>query len=200
VLLQEFAKLTTEINMIYPRQAIVTAPVVSGLVAGTLIEGARGWVRVETLRIGDVVQTLDGGLARILGIDRRTLHPAAETALILVPGGCFDACSDLLLVPGQHLIVDTLDLVDFGAPFAMLPARALTADHRIRRLVPQQVQEIVTLLFADEEVVYANSGVLLHCPGVMDGAGRYPDNSFFPRLDGQEAQTFLQRRAARLAA
>jgi hypothetical protein len=199
--MQDFGKLSTELASGGPRMpANSPAPVVSGLVAGTLVEGAQGWCRVETLTIGDRVQTLDGGLARILGMDRRQLPVAAETALILVPGGCHDACTDLLLVPGQHVVVDTFGEVDFGAPFAMMPAVALTTDPRVRRHFPVSRIEIVTLMFADEEVVYANSGVLLHCPGVMDGPGRYPDNSFFPRLDIAEARCFLQRRSARLSA
>jgi hypothetical protein len=169
-------------------------------VAGTLVESRQGWCPVESLKVGESVQTLDGGLARILGLDRRQLLPAPETALIHVPGGIHDACADLLLVPGQHVLIDTLDDAEIGAPFAMVPAMALTTDRLVRRMFPHRPVEIVTPLFADEEVVYANSGVLLHCPGLMDGAGRYPENSFFLRLNMTESRAFLQRRAERLAA
>lgn len=177
------------------------APVTTGLVAGTLVETARGWQPIEALRIGDAIHTLDGGLARILGLDRRALSPEVETALVMIPGGTFDACSDLLLLPGQHILLDTLDDDDLGgAAFTLLPAVALAAASGIRRHRLQSPVEIVTPLFADEEIVYANSGVLLHCPGITDGAGRYPEDSFFPRLDAARARAFLARRATRLAA
>jgi Hint domain len=198
--MKDFTAITTEFALVKPRPALVIpAPVVCGIVAGTLVEATNGWVAVETLRIGDKVQTLDGGLARILGLDRRQMSPEAETSLIHLPGGCHDACSDLMLVPGQHLLVDTLgDEEMAGAPFALVPAVALTTDPLVRRTFPDGMIEVTTLLFADEEVIFANSGVLMHCPSIVDGAGRYPDNSFFPRLDAAAARRFLNRRAARL--
>lgn len=178
----------------------LVSPLTTGLVAGTLVETATGWQPIEAVQAGDCVQTLDGGLARILRMDRRSLYPAHETSLLTLPGGHYDACSDLLLLAGQHLLIDTLDDTETeGAPFALIPALALLhAPAQPHRL--QTALEIVTPLFADEEVIYANTGVLLHCPGLLDGANRYPENSFFPRLDLAQARALLARRAKRLAA
>lgn len=175
-------------------------PITTGLVAGTLVETAAGWRPVETLTLGDAVHTLDGGLARILALDRRSLHPDQEAAALLIPGGSFDACSDLMLLQGQHVLLDTLDDAELGAAaFALVPAAALLGAGA-RRVHLTGPVEVVTPLFADEEVLYANSGVLLHCPGIADGAGRYPEDGAFLRLDRHEARAFVQRRAARLAA
>ncbi|MEO6299510.1 MAG: Hint domain-containing protein [Paracoccaceae bacterium] len=197
----DFVSTITKLNLVEPSLWVASpVHVTSGIVAGTLVEGAQGWCPVETLKVGDRVQTLDGGLARILDIDRHTLQLEPELSLILVPGGCHDSCSDLLLVPGQHVIIDADAEDDFGAAFALLPAVALMSDPLVRRHFPTGPLEIVTLLFADEEVVYANSGMLLHCPGVKDVAGCHPDNSFFPRLDVVDSREFLQRRAVMLAA
>ena len=200
--MKDFTKLTTAFALVTPRQPLVAAaPVVGGIVAGTLVETATGWTPVESLRIGAQVHTLDGGLTRILALDRRTLAPLTETALIHLPGGNYDACSDLMLVPGQHVLIDTLGDSCYGrAPYVLVPAMALTADPLIRRDAPDLAVEVITPLFAEEEVIFANSGVLLHCPSVMDGAGRYPDTSFFHCLDVTAARDFLTRRAARLAA
>lgn len=179
----------------------VPQSVSTGLVAGTLVETAIGWRAVETLQIGDAIHTLDGGLARLLGLDRKSIHPDSSSALLLIPGGAFDACCDLLVLPGQHVLLDTLNDPEVGgAPFAMLPAIALCASGRVSRQPFAEPIEIITPLFADEEVIFANSGVMLHCPGIADGAGRYPEDSFFPRLQGLAARAFVQRRAARLAA
>ena len=114
-----------------------------------------------------------------------------------MPGGTHDACSDLWLVPGQHVLIDTVDA--HSAPYLLVPAIALTCDPAVRHSFHDTVVEIITPMFADEEVIFANSGVLLHCPSVIDGAGRYPDDSFFPRLDAASARVFLQLRGLRLA-
>ena len=177
------------------------ACVTTGLVAGTLLETQAGWRPVQTLRIGDAVQTLDGGLARILGLDRRILTADGLATLIKIDGGHFDACSDLLLLPGQHVLLDTLDDPQMdGSPFAMIAALALLATPGARRTPLGTSVEVITPMFADEEVVYANSGVLLHCPGIIDGAQGFPDTSFFPRLDAVQARHFVHRRHARIAA
>ena len=198
--MQDFSRQSADtVTAIFPSQR-QTAPVITGLVAGTLVETKAGWQPVESLRLGDAVQTLDGGLARVLGLDRRILRPESATAPLLIPGGSFDACSDLLILPGQHLLLDTLDDCTTDAPFAMIPARALFGMAGVRRHAPTDPLHIITPLFADEEVIYANSGVLLHCPGITDGANRYPDTSFFARLDPATARAFLIRRNARLAA
>lgn len=198
--MQDLTKLTTAFTRITPRpRAVQSLPVTTGLVAGTLVETAQGWQDVTHLRIGDAVQTLDGGLTRILGLDRRTLRPEPETSLILIPGGCHDACHDLLLMPGQHVLKDTLgDATTHGAPFVLLPAFAMTVDPLVTRHFPEAEVEVITPLFADEEIIFVNSGVLLHCPGLVDGAGRAPLDSFFPRMDSVEARAFLTRRAALL--
>ena len=200
--MQDFTQTTTSFALVTPRpRAVVQAPVIGGIVAGTLVETETGWTPVEALRIGTRVHTLDGGLTRILALDRRSLAAEAENALIHVPGGLCDACSDLMLVPGQHVLIDTLGDREHGhAPFLLVPAGALTSDPLVHRNVPDLKVEVITPLFAEEEVVFANSGVLLHCPSVIDGAGRYPGTSFFPRLDAATARRFLTRRAARLAA
>ncbi len=200
--MQDIIKLTTAFARVMPRPGrLQSLPVTTGLVAGTLVETAMGWQDVATLRIGDQVQTLDGGLSRILGLDRRSLKPEPETSLIRIPGGCHDACSDVLLMPGQHVLKDTLDDEScHGAPFVLVPAFAMTIDPMITRHFPDADVEVITPLFADEEVIFANSGVLLHCPGIVDGAGKAPLDSFFPRLDSLQARAFLTRRAALLEA
>lgn len=199
--MQDFTRLGALSTPVDRPLAAPLAPVTTGLVAGTLLETSAGWQPVQSLRIGDAVQTLDGGLARIIGLHRRTLTAAAQTMLIQIDGGYGDACADLVLLPGQHLLLDTLNDAQMnGAPFAMIAAKALLGSPGTRRLAQWADIEIITPMFADEEVVYANSGVLLHCPGITDGAQGFPDTSFFPRLEATEARHFVQRRSALIAA
>ena len=180
---------------------LLTLPVTSGILAGTMVETATGWRGVETLRMGDRVQSLDGGLAKVLGVDRRTLRAEMGQALIAVPGGAFDACSDLQVLPGQHLLLDTLG--DKALPddaFALIPALALEGcDGCTRRHAVRDI-EVITPMFATEEIIWANSGLLIHCPGIATGAGHRPASDFFPRLDVMQARALLARRSALLAA
>jgi hypothetical protein len=51
---------------------------------------------------------------------------------------------------------------------------------------------VITPRFADDEAIFANSGILLHCPGIQQTAGQIA-SEFFAELDFAQAQAFLQR-------
>lgn len=198
--MQDLTTFAPELSVLVPQPRITARPALSGMVSGTLVESDTGWQRVETLAPGARIQTLDGGLSRLLRLARRMIRPSDDVLLIHLPGGCLDACSDLTLLPGQHLLIDTLDDDSLGgAPFALVPALALLALNGPRRIRPAAPVEVVTPLFAEEEGIYAQSGVLFHCPSLIDGPQRYPEDSFFPTLELVQARAFLKRRAARLA-
>lgn len=191
--MKDFTKLAHDILAVPPFGTATEAPVLTGLVAGTKVETDRGWTDVTALDRGDRVYTLDGGLARILGLDRRT----AQVQAWHLPGGYLDSCSDLYLLPRQPILMSTLDDPELGAaPFVLIPSEALAKLPFVTRQTLRE--EIVTPMFADEEVVFANSGVLLRCPGVIEGAGPMMLDSFFPSLEIEEARAFLLRREARL--
>lgn len=188
--MKDFTRSATDLNA----ATLIAAPVISGLLVGTRVETANGWLRVEHLRLGDRVQGLDGGLVRILALDRRILNPAAELPLLAVPGGAYGACSDLRLLPGQHLAMATAGQVGGSDDlFALIPALALEGRHGVTRCQPIQPVEVITPLFATEEVIWANTGLLLHCPSVATGAGRKPAGDFFPRLDVMAARGWLAK-------
>ncbi len=191
--MKDFTRHVEDIALVPPANLRVETPVLTGLISGTKVETERGWTDVAALNRGDKVYTLDGGLARILGLDRRQ----AQVQALHLPGGTFDACSDLHLLPRQPVLISTLDDPEIGAaPFVLVPAEALSV---LPFLTPATLQaEVITPLFADEEVVFANSGVLLRCPGVIEGAGPMLMDSFFPTLDLADARAFLLRREARL--
>jgi hypothetical protein len=180
---------------------LLARPVSGGILAGTLLETATGWRGVETLRMGDLVQSFDGGLAKVLAVQRRTLRPEMGQAVIAVPGGVLDTCADLQLLPGQHLLVDTCG--DEFLPddaFALIPALALEGRQGCTRRYALRDIEVITPMFASEEILWANSGLLIHSPGIADGADARPASDFFPRLDVAAARALLARRAALLAA
>lgn len=177
-----------------PGSFTAVQPVAStGLTGGTLVETTQGWCPVADLRIGARVHTLDGGAAQVLGLDRR---PVTDLPGIRIPGGMADSCSDLILPLDQYLLTDTLgdpNLPD--ADMVLIPATAWISQPCV---TPVRITgEIVTPMFADEEIVWANSGALLHCPSVAAGPGRLPVDGFFMALADADARAFLSRRARR---
>ena len=152
----------------------------AGVLAGTLVETETGWQPVETLAIGQRVQTWDGGLQPLVGLGRQRIAPGA--ALMSVPGGVLSTCSDLLLLPGQHLLVSTgaaAELLECDR--ALVPAAALEGWNGIAPCRPRQAHDVITLRFEAEEAVYANTGALLHC--AADAGGAAPRSEFFTVLD-----------------
>ncbi len=171
---------------------LTAAPAGMGLIAGTLVETARGWQPVETLRPGDLVQTWDGGLRPVMAVDRSQIGPRDEVPLIRVPGGCLDACSDLVLPARQLVLLDTAsDPALPDAAVVLVPALALAGWRGVTRLSPQAA-DVITPVFETEEIVWANSGVLVRCPGMTEGADGAV-RSDFTRLDLNAAWAFLGR-------
>ncbi len=186
--LKDFTKDATPASFL--RVLPATAP--AGLSGATLIETETGWAPAETLRIGTRVHSFDGGLATILGLQR---SPVEDMAAVLIPGGIAGNCADLILPRGQHILVDTLDdpaLPD--ADMVLVPAAAFSDLPGVRET--RLTGEVITPLFADDEILWANSGTLLHCPSLA-GAGL--DGGFFQCLSIPAARRLLARRWARLA-
>ena len=170
-----------------------TVPVGTGLLASTMIESARGWIRAESLRIGDAVYTVDGGLAPVLGLDRQWLAPQPDVHTVLMPGGTLDNDHDLLLLSGQMLLIDTQgDRMLPDAALVLIPATALIGWRGCTREALAQKTEVITPLFAAEEIVYANAGAMLRCPSVAEGAHAGVQTDF-TRLDLRQAWAFLSR-------
>ena len=173
----------------FPRK---TRNVSTGLIAGTLVETATGWTPVEDLRIGDAVQSYDGGLARVVGLDREWITASLGAYVLHLPGGALDNCSDLILLPGQNLLVDTLNDADLPDDVvALIPAAALEGVLGTTRARIEKPLEIITPRFADDEAIFANSGTLLHCPGIRQ-TGLQPASDFFTTLNLLEARAFLR--------
>lgn len=165
-----------------------------GIVADSLVETDTGWRAAGALLPGTRVATWDGGFRPLVAVERRTLWPAAGIELIEVPGGALDTCAGFALLPGQHVfLASAIAETVLGAPGVLLPAAALAGHAGITRRLLLRPVEAVTLRFAGEEIVYVNSGALVHCPA---GPGRARPASarpsgFFEVLDGDRARAML---------
>jgi hypothetical protein len=159
-----------------------------GIFGQTLVETAKGWQPADSLRIGDHLHTLDGGLQRIAALSRRIVAPGEP--VVQVSGGYFDACDDVLLLPLQGVLLDTLGMT--AAPYACVPASALTACLGAHATATPVRGEIITPIFAEAEAVWAQSGMLLSCPGLKGEAA-------FPDMHPRAASLFVTERMRRFA-
>jgi hypothetical protein len=171
---------------------LTAAPAGTGLVAGTMVETAQGWRDVAALRIGDRVQTFDGGLRPVLAVDRTIVDPQPDLHLVRVPGGVLGTCGDLVLLSRQLVMLPADDPAMPDAALVLLPALALVGWQGVTKAPMTGRVEVVTPVFAAEEILWANTGALLRCPGITEGA-QGALQSDFARLDLQAAWAFLRR-------
>lgn len=170
----------------------------AGVVAGTLVETEAGWRPVERLCRGIRVATYDGGFSPVARVERRHLWPAAEVEVIHVPGGALDNCAAFAMLPGQHVfLASVVAEAVLGAGGALVAASALVGHFGITRRRLFRPVEVFCLHFTDEEIVYVNSGTLVHCaaerPGGPAGMAASAD---FDVLDDDRAQAMLALVAA----
>lgn len=145
-----------------------------GIVAGTKVATAVGWRPVEAIIAGDKVLTFDSGLQTVIEVRRMVLF-AGPTMVPMsswplhVPAGALGNRADMQIMPGQDVLMesDTAEEL-YGDPFVLIPAVALEGFHCITRTAPATRVEVVTLHFAQDQIVYANIGALFMCPRAGD--------------------------------
>lgn len=146
------------------------AALTHGLMAGTCVASNLGWRAIQALAVGDMVLTFDNGMQEITEIRRSTVWlDAPDTAPamwpVVVPAGALDNRQELTLLPDQGVLVESDAASDmYGDPFAVIPAQSLEGVRGIYRVAPAQQIELIAVYFADEQVIYAEGGALIHCP------------------------------------
>lgn len=136
--------------------AFVTINTIPCFVAGTHILTVEGERLVETLKAGDLVETMDAGPQPIRWIGRREV--VAEGALVPVHicAGAFGEHRDLWVSP-QHRILIKNGKADlwFGNEEVLVAAKDLVNDITVRRDTARAKVEYVHLLFDEHQVVFS---------------------------------------------
>lgn len=132
---------------------------------GTAIQTPHGERRIETLKAGDQVLTLDNGPRPIRWIGRRTVRATGDLAPIRFAKGAIGNHRDLLVSP-QHRILcgGHMTRLHFGEPEVLAPAKSLVDDFSVTVAYGGMVT-YVHMLFDVHEIVIANGA---------------PSESFFP--------------------
>jgi hypothetical protein len=157
----------------------------SGLLGSTLVETVTGWKPAQDLYIGEKVQTLDGGLRRIVALNRREILPGEQ--VVTVRGGVLNNCSEFSLLPDQDILLDTIGLMT--APYVRLASRSLNHVVGVQYGLTEKREEIVTPYFETEEAIWAQSGILLLCPSIKED-----EDPAFQRIHSEIADVFLRER------
>lgn len=171
------------------------SPIRSGIIAGTKVETEKGWCAVEMLLSGTKVQTY-AGLRRVAKVERSYIEPtnpaACPDGLLLVPGGALNNCSAFYVLPGQHLLLETIYAEEiFGDAATLIPGAALEGFRGITRVRPRGLVEVITLRFDEEDVVYGNTGVLFHSPAMATAGGESPQSDFYLTLTKGQSEALL---------
>ncbi len=145
-----------------------------GLVTGTRLATAMGWRPVEALAVGDKVLTFDAGLQPVTGITRLSLWSGPAPCPkrfwpVSVPAGALGNREALHIPPYQPIMLES-DAAEevFGDPFVLVPAVALDGCRGITRTPPNGPVEVVILTFAEDQVIFSDSGALFFAPSSQD--------------------------------
>lgn len=161
--------------------------VTQGILAGTRVASNLGWRVVEALAPGDRVLTFDNGMQSIKEVHREVVwfedlaSPKAHWP-VHVPVGALCNRVALTILPDQGVLIES-DEADEALedPFAVIMARQLVGLRGITQSPSTTQQVVITLIFEEDEVIYAEGGALIYCPtqldlfdhAVLSGAGRY---------------------------
>lgn len=141
-----------------------------GLMAGTRIASNLGWRAIEALAVGDMVLTFDHGMQPITEIRRAHMcldTPETDDALwpVVVPEGALGNREEMTLLSDQGVMIESDAAQDMhGDPFAVLTAQSLVGVRGIIRRQPSRPVDLIAVYFANDEVIYAEGGALIHCP------------------------------------
>lgn len=124
-------------------------------VAGTMIRTPTGDRPVETLCVGDLVQTKDDGDQPVRWIGGRTVPAVGDMAPICIRNGTFGPHDDLYVSPQHRILVqDAVAELLFGTGEVLVAAKDLVNDRSITRVQGGDVT-YVHLMFDTHQVVYS---------------------------------------------
>jgi hypothetical protein len=176
-----------------------------GLLAGALVANQSGWAAVETIRPGDLVLTFDHGMQPVLETRniqlRRPAMPGGTSFTMFFPKGAIGNRADVQVMPMQEVIFES-DKAEslYGDPFVLMPALMLEGYNGICR---QEIADeicVTVLVFAAEEIVHTNGGMLTLAPHNRhaDAVGKEQSalGLVYPRLNMAQIRLLADWRAA----
>ena len=157
--------------------------------AGTAILCERGEKLIETLRFGDLVQTMDHGLQPVRWIGRRSIPGTGAMAPICFEKGAIGNDKKLLVSPRHKVLLGGWRAeLQFGTEEVLVAAKYLiNGDTIYQRQMP--VVDYVHILFDRHEIVQSNGCASesyhpsARSMSVLDQAARAEILAIFPELE-----------------
>ena len=133
---------------------------------GTMIRMAKGQQRIETLKVGDLVKTLDDGLQPIRLVVRGTFRAIENFAPIRFEAGAIGNTKPLLVSPQHRMLITgwRAELL-FGQSEVLVAAKHLVNGKTITEQLGGTV-DYIHLLFDDHQIVFG---------------GGVPSESYYPQ-------------------
>lgn len=155
-----FTRYATEFANVNTSLAVKGAMV--NLSVDAMLETPRGWMAVADLNPGDEVATLDGGFKPVSWISRT--QPMLNG--LLVPAGALGNCSDVILPADTLVGLEAPLTFEAESDHVSLPVAALEGLRGVRR--PDAVGRYCSLGFDTEEMVWTQTGMLVHAHPIAD--------------------------------
>lgn len=170
----------------------------------SLVQTAFGWTRVDGLRVGDLIQTIDGPkpLRGIVPISVE--HPYRKrhrgSRRLAVNTGSLNAglpCQPLHLTADQGFLVSSR-IVNrlFGVPYVLVPAHNLLSLHKVEAIQPGTSQDNLGLIFDSTQIVLV-SGVFVSTARLSAEANETVqiNEEPVPFIAGRNARNLILRHA-----
>lgn len=143
--------------------------VTSGVIAGTAVETETGWLPVEALRPGQKICTLRRGVRELRAIFHSGFGPDLEDVypegITLVPAGLIGNTESFYVLPDQHIMLRGPEVASLtGEPMVLVSGRDIVGYGGIGAVLPVDGIDVYSLVFDQEDVVFASTGVMMHCP------------------------------------
>jgi len=166
-----------------------------GLVSCTRIATQMGWRPVDAIAVGDLVLTFDNGLQHVTTVQRFSVSSDFDKKstfmrAVHVPAGAVGNSVDLTVMADQGVMIESDAAMDeHGDPFAVLPAASLIGLRGIRQAALKQSVDVLTLSFAEDQVIYTEGNLMAHCPVVprslIDAAVPHPNYQVLSMKDAR---------------
>ncbi|MEM9043384.1 MAG: Hint domain-containing protein [Pseudomonadota bacterium] len=173
---------------------------VTGLCHGTRIRTPDGEKAIETLKPGDLVETLDSGARQIRWIGIQRFCGKGILAPIALAAGSLGSHDELFLMPEQRVLIrDWRAELLFGEPEVLVPARDLVNDTTIRPaptaqatayqllldhhdLIQSSKLETESFMPSEQSLMVMNDPARLALFALHPSLRRAPDQGFGPAI------------------
>jgi len=124
--------------------------------AGTTIQTARGWVPVQQLRVGDLVETMDHGLQPVRWVGQNTILGVGNNAPVRIETGILDNEVPVYVSPNHRLMIHGpfVELL-FGEEDVLVAAKHLVDGENIRS-EPRPLAHYVHFALDQHDIVMAD--------------------------------------------